>query len=107
MQSLSNANKTNVRYGSVADLLGSCAKALAPCQKYVNHLGIVTWVRPHPNVFRAQPEQVIGDVPSIDGGLEKLEYMGHIAFIFVPGLWDASNANGIPHVVKDFVDSSE
>lgn len=96
-----------VRHGSETDLLSSRNKALSPCQEYVDYLGIVTWVRPHPNVFRAQPKQIISDIFSVDGAFEKLKYLGNIAFILIPGLWDASNADWIPHVVEDFVDSVE
>ncbi len=82
-------------------------KVFAPSQECANYLGVFTRVRPHSHVLRAQPKQVVGNILSVSSAFEKLKYLRDVAFILVPGLWDASNADWIPHVVKDFVDSAK
>jgi len=58
-------------------------------------------------MLRAYPIEIVGDIFAVHGPFEQLKHLWNITFVLVPSLRDASNSDGIPPVVKHFIDPTE
>jgi len=82
-------------------------QVVSPSQQCLCYLRVTTRVGSHADMFRTEPIEIVGDIFAVHGPFEQLKHLWNIIFVLVPSLRDASNSDGVPPVVKHFIDSTK
>ena len=82
-------------------------QVVSPLKECFYHFCIVARVGFHADTLRAEPIEIVGDISTVHGPLQQPKNLWNVTFVFVPSLRDASYSDGIPPIVKHFIDPTE